>query len=107
MKNLFKVALVAAGIFSFTQGHAQDQDQDHKDKNVGHQIGKTATTVGHATAHTAVIGDAAITDKRYRGKMGPGGQTIYINKNSHYFYVDHKGKRVYLKKSELRDKPMK
>jgi hypothetical protein len=105
MKNLLKVALVATGIFSFTQGRAQDQDP--KDKNVGHQIGKTATTVGHATAHTAASGDAAITDKRYKGKVGPGGQAIYINKNAHYFYVDHKGKRVYLKKAELRDKPMK
>jgi hypothetical protein len=105
MKNLFKVALFAAGMFCFTQGHAQDQE--HKDPSVGKQIGNTAKTVGNATAHTAASGDAAVTDKRYRGKMGPDGQTIYINKHSHYFYVDHKGKRVYLKKSELRDKPMK
>jgi len=103
MKNLIKVALVAAGIFTFSQGQAQT----HKDSTLGHKIGKTATTVGDATAHTAVSGDAAVTDKRYKGKMGPDGQTIYINKNSHYFYVDKKGKRVYLKKSELRDKPIK
>jgi len=92
MKNLIKVALVAAGIFTFSQGQAQT----HKDSTLGHKIGKTATTVGDA-----------VTDKRYKGKMGPDGQTIYINKNSHYFYVDKKGKRVYLKKSELRDKPIK
>jgi len=102
MKNLFKVALFAAGMFCF----AQSQAQTHKDSTLGHKIGKTATKVGNATAHTAAMGDAAITDKRYKGKMGPDGQTIYINKHSHYFYVNHKGKRVYLKKSQLRDKPM-
>jgi hypothetical protein len=103
MKNLVKVALVAAGIFTISQGNAQT----HKDSTLGHKVGKTATAVGDATAHTAVSGDAAVTDKRYKGKMGPDGQTIYINKYSHYFYVDKKGKRVYLKKSELRDKPIK
>lgn len=103
MKNLVKAALITAGVFTFSLGYAQT----HKDSSLGHKIGKTATTVGHATAHAAVSGDAAITDKKYKGKMGPDGQTIYINKYSHYFYVDKKGKRVYLKKSELRDKPIK
>jgi hypothetical protein len=101
MKNLFKVALVATGIFSFAAAHAQT----HKDSTVGQKIDKTATKVGHKTAQVAATGAAAITDKKYEGKMGPNGETIYINKHSHYFYVNKKGHRVYLKKSQLLDKP--
>lgn len=88
MKNLIKVALVAAGIFSFASSEAQ-----------------VVKKVAHGTAHVAASGAAAVTDKRYRGKMGPNGQTIYINRYSHYFYVNKRGKRVYLKKSQLLDKP--
>lgn len=101
MKNLLKATIIAAGIFSFTLAQAQTK----KDTTFGQKVGKTATDVGDATAHTAVSGTAAVTDKVYKGKMGPDGQTIYINKYSHYFYIDKKGKRVYLKKSELKDKP--
>ena len=94
MKNVLKVALVAAGIFSFAQGYAQT----HKDSTLGHKIDKTAKDVGHTTAHVAASGDAAIVDKKYEGKCGPQGQTIYINEHSNYYYVDKKGKRVVFEK---------
>jgi hypothetical protein len=102
MKNVLKVAILAAGIFSFAQSNAQTQEP-----TVGHKIGNTAKKVGHKTAHVAVSGTAAITDKKYEGKCGPQGQTVYINKNSQYFYVGKKGQRVYLKKSQLMDKKMR
>jgi len=101
MKHLFKAALVAAGIFSFGAASAQT----HKDSTVGQKIDKTATKVGHKTAQIAATGAAAVTDKKYDGKRGPHGEAIYINKHSHYFYVNKKGKRVYLKKSQLLDEP--
>jgi hypothetical protein len=101
MKHLLKAALIAAGIFAFAQSHAQT----HKDSKVGHKIDKTAKTVGHATAHAATTTESAIVDKRYDGKYGPQGRAVYINKYSHYYYVDSRGHKVYLKKSQLRDKP--
>ena len=91
MKHLFKVALLATGLFAVTKVNAQTVKRDTK-------------AVGHETAKVAAKGDAAVTDKRYKGKMGPHGENIYINKNSHYFYVNKTGHRVYLKRSELRDK---
>jgi hypothetical protein len=101
MKNMLKVALVAAGIFSFAQGQAHSMPQD----SVGHKIKHAAKSVGHATAHAAATTDAAVVDKRYEGKYGPGGRAVYINKHSHYYYISKTGHRVYLKKSELMDKP--
>jgi hypothetical protein len=103
MKNVLKVALVAAGIFSFSASQAQT----HKDSTLGHKIGKTATKVGHKTSQIAATGASDVVDKKYEGKCGPGGQTVFINKHSHYYYINKSGHRVYLKKSQLMDKPMK
>ena len=103
MKNILKVALVAAGIFSFAQSHAQT----HKDSTVGHKISKTATKVGNKTSQIAATGASDVVDKKYEGKCGPDGQTVFINKYSHYYYINSKGHRVYLKKSQLMDKLIK
>ena len=103
MKNVFKIALAAAVFLSVSSVHAQT----HKDSTLGHKIGKTAKSVGHETSEIAAKGAATVTDKKYEGKVGPQGQTIYINKHSHYFYISEKGHRIYLKKSQLMDKPSK
>lgn len=104
MKNILKVALVATGIFSFGVAHANSKMP--QDTTVGQKIGHAAKKVGHATAHVAASGAALVEDKKYEGKCGPNGQTVYINEHSHYYYVNKKGKRVYLKKSQLMDKKM-
>lgn len=113
MKNMFKVALFAASLFAVGQVKAQSSPKDstlgHKisktAKKVGHTTAKTATKVGHKTSELAAKGDAAVIDKKYDGKVAPGGQTVYINDKSQYYYVNKKGHRVYLKKSQLVNKP--
>ncbi len=102
MKNVFKVAIIAAGIFSFSALHAQT----HKDSTLGHKIGNTVKKVGHKTSQIAASGAAGIVDKKYEGKCGPNGQTVFINENSKYYYISKRGHRVYLKKSQLMDKKM-
>jgi hypothetical protein len=91
MKHLFKVAIMATALFAAVQANAQT-------------VKKDAKKVGHKTSEVAAKGAAAVVDKRYEGKAGPEGQNIYINKHSHYYYVNKLGHRVYLKKSQLRDK---
>ena len=103
MKNLFNTALFTAAVFAFTQSQAQNT---HKDSSLGHKISQTATKAGHKTSEIAANGAALAIDKKYDGKYGPEGQSVYINKYSHYYYIDKKGHRVYLKKSHLRDKPL-
>ena len=73
-------------------------------QSTGQKIDSTAKKVGNATASTAVKGTSAITDKIYRGKEGPNGETVYINKYDHKYIVNKKGKKVYLKASQIRDK---
>ena len=92
MKNAFKAAIFAAGLFVAVQSHAQSK------------VDRDAKAVGHKTSEIAAKGKADVVDKKYKGKMGPKGQTIYIDKYSHYYYVNSKGHKYYCKKSELRDR---
>ena len=95
MKNLIKAAAFAAAIFASSACFAQ---------SVGEKAEKAAKDVGNKTSEVAAKTASAVVDKKYAGKAGPNGETIYIDKNSHYYYVNKKGKRIYLEKSELREK---
>ncbi|MEB0248793.1 hypothetical protein QN344_01540, partial [Mucilaginibacter sp. 5B2] len=101
MKNLFKSALLAASLFAASSAFAQT----HKDTTLGQKIGTTAKkgwhatqkagkAVGNKTAEVASKGAAAVADKKYDEKVAPGGQTIYIDKNSYYYYVNKKGHHI-------------
>ncbi|MDT3403329.1 hypothetical protein [Mucilaginibacter terrae] len=117
MKNVIKVALLAAGIFIAADTQAQILKKtgraiDSGATKTGRAIGKGATAVGHAgkktgqkTAELAVKGTSAVVDKKYDSKVGPQGQTIYIDKNSAYYYVNKKGQHIYVKESALVNKP--
>jgi hypothetical protein len=67
-------------------------------------IDSTAKKIGHKTASIAVKGASKVADKTYKGKEGPGGQTVYIDKHDKKYYVDEKGKKIYLKATEIHDK---
>jgi hypothetical protein len=69
------------------------------------QVDSTAKKVGNKTAEITVNSKSAVVDEVYKGKEGPAGQTIYIDHNSKYYYIDKKGKKVYVSKSSLKDKP--
>jgi hypothetical protein len=61
--------------------------------------------VGDQVSETANKAAAAIKDQVYIGKTGPAGQTIYIDNNDKYYYVNEQGKKVFVSKSQLRDRP--
>lgn len=104
MKNILKGALIIGAslvVLSATATIAAAQDTT----KMSTKIKRTATKVGHATAKVAVKAESAVVDKVYSGKVGPTGETIYINKNDRCYYVDSKGAKVYIKKTALHNKP--
>jgi hypothetical protein len=78
--------------------------QENKVKHVGHEIKKGAVKAGNKTAQIASKGKARVTDKVYKGKVGPAGQTIYIDDHSRYYWIDKRGHRNYVIEAELKDK---
>jgi hypothetical protein len=81
--------------------------QAQEKKGVGHAIDKTATSVGHKTAEVAVKGTSKIGDKTYKGKMAPDGSDVYIDGKNRKYYVNKKGGKVYLKLSQIKNRPEK
>ena len=69
---------------------------------------RAAEETGDAIAETASKAAAEVDDARHDTKVGPDGQIIYIgdeDDEGRYYYVDDKGKRVYVSEWQLKDKP--
>lgn len=103
MKLIFKIALLAVGFSISAAGFAQDK-KDTLKVNPDPKIKKTAKKVGNKTAEIAAKGAAEVVDQVYKGKVGPQGQTIYIDNESKYYYINKKGRKVYVSKARLKDK---
>lgn len=48
---------------------------------------------------------AAIKDQKVKDKVGPGGETVYIDNDAKYYYINNNGDKVFITKLELKDKP--
>ena len=68
---------------------------------------KGASAVGNKTAEIASKGKAGVTDKRSDTWIGPDGQTIYVTGDSRYYWINGKGKRIYVSEAALRAKNKK
>ncbi len=105
MKNFVKTLAFAIAL-SVSAGASAQEKKDTLKINPDPAIKKTAKKVGNKTAEVASKGAAKLVDKTYKGKVGPAGQTIYIDNQSRYYYVNSKGGRVYVTKAQLKDKPV-
>jgi hypothetical protein len=80
---------------------------EEKAERTESDLENAAEETGDAISETAGKAAAEIDDKRHDTKVGPGGQTIYISDDSRYYYVNEKGKRVYVSEWQLKNKPEK
>jgi len=101
MKKLITSALLAMTFGCYTTSYAQVKDEVKKDTKV---VKKDAKKVGHKTEELASKGKAKVTDKTYADKVGPDGQTIYIDKHSKYYWIDQEGHKNYVIKAQMKDK---
>ena len=72
-------------------------------QTVGQDVKTGAKKVGNKTAELASKGKAHVTDHRFKDKVGPNGEDIYIDKHSKYYWIDKKGHKHYVAKADLRD----
>lgn len=92
----------------YGNSYAQQRDSStlkEDAKEVKEGIKNVADTVANKTAEIASKGYAEVTDKTYKDKVGPDGQTIYIDSRSQYYYIDKEGKKVFVTSDQLKDKP--
>jgi len=80
--------------------------QEHKTE-AGEAIDSTKKAVkigANAVAEVSVKGGATILDQKLKDKVGPYGKTVYVNGKNQMYYVNKKGTKIYIKKSQLRAK---
>ena len=108
MKKLLKIVMCVAAVSFYGNSYAQQRDSStfKRDvKEVKEGIKDVADTVANKTAEIASKGYAEVTDKVFKDKVGPDGQTIYIDEHSKYYYIDNGGKKVFVTNAELKDNP--
>jgi hypothetical protein len=64
-------------------------------------VDKVSDKIAEGAANAA----AEVNDQLYSGKMGPGGEKVYIDKHSKYYYINNEGKKVHIDKSQVKDRP--
>ena len=108
--KLKKVSIAAIAILLGTvltsSLKAQTADDDKK-PTVGQKIKKTASNVGNKTAELSVKGVNKVGGKTYKGYEAPDGSDVYIDKHDKKYYINKKGGKVYLKKSQIKKREEK
>jgi hypothetical protein len=101
MKKIFGITIVA--LLGLTApAFAQDSKVEKGAKKAWKGTKKGAKAAGHKTAELASKGKAGVADKKSDVWIGPEGQTIYITGDNRYYWVNGRGKRIWVSEDALR-----
>jgi hypothetical protein len=107
MKKIFGLAILAfLGLSLPSMAQSTADKAGHSVKKgatkAWHATKKGAKKVGNETAEVTKKGVARITDKKSDEWVGPQGQTIYIDDLGKYYWINGKGKKIYVSESALK-----
>ncbi len=98
------VICTALGFSSFAQDDKSvGQKIETGAKKTGHAVKKGGKALGHKSAEVASKSKSKVVHTKYKDKVGPNGQTIYIDKHSKYYWIDNKGRRHYISANALKN----
>ena len=83
---------------------ARDEVKD-KANEASNEVEEDAQSVGDKVSEGAGDAAAAIKDQKVDDKVGPGGETVYLNDEAKYYYINNEGDKVFISKVQLKDKP--
>ena len=98
------IAFLGLSAPSWAQSKVDKAEQGVKKgaKKAWHGTKKGAKKVGDETAELATTGKAKLTDKKSDQWVGPQGQTIYVDDGNKYYWINGRGKRIYVSESALK-----
>lgn len=113
MRRKYLAGIAAVALVAFVTSVSFGQEKNEKKTEVGKVIQKTgkavekgANAVGNKTAEIAVKGSAKVADQTFKGKMAPDGSNVYIDGKNRKYYVNKKGAKIYLKASQIKNRPV-
>lgn len=83
---------------------ARDEVKD-KANEASNEVEEDAQSVGDKVSEGAGDAAAAIKDQKVDDKVGPGGETVYLNDEAKYYYINNEGDKVFITEVQLKDKP--
>lgn len=93
---------LSAPAFAQNKGEKAKNSVEKGAKKAWHGTKKGAKAVGNKTAEVTKKGVARVTDKKSDEWVGPSGQTIYIDDLGKYYWINGKGKKIYVSQSALK-----
>jgi len=108
-----KIVLLALGFIALhntsvlaqeNKKHTVKEDVKETANEVADETKEAAKKVGNKTAELGAKGAAAVADKIVKEKEGPDGQTIYLDDDGKYYWIDKKGKKIYISAAKLKNK---
>ena len=75
-----------------------------EEREIKSDVDSAAEKTDDKVSELSQKGAAEITDQRYDAKVGPNGETIYIDRDTKHYFIDKNGKKVYVTKMQLKDK---
>lgn len=100
MKKVLSIFVVA--LLAFTAPATAQEKAKQGVKKVWKGTKKGASAVGNKTAEVSVKGAARVADKKSDTWIGPEGQVIFTTEDKRYYWVNGKGKRIFVSESALK-----
>ncbi|MET4082263.1 hypothetical protein ABIB40_002221 [Pedobacter sp. UYP30] len=107
MKNRLVMGMLSCALCVGLSLGASAQTKKNAVERTADKTGKVVTKAANKTAEVAVKGEAKVTDKVWKGKMAPNGSDVYINNKNKKYYVNKKGAKIWLKASQIKNRPEK
>ena len=87
---------------SFAQETKQEVKQGIKEG--AREVKQAGQKLGTKSVELSSKGYHSVKDEKLNNKVGPDGQTVYMSGIEQYYYIDKKGRKIYISKYELKDK---
>ena len=100
MKKIFGVAIIS--LLGLSVPAMAQSKVENGAKKAWKGTKKGAKAAGNKTAEVASKGKAKVTDKKSDVWIGPEGQTIYVTGDNRYYWVNKRGKRIFVSEAALR-----
>ncbi len=99
------LGLAAIGMMVSINFTATAQEKKTTAGKVVQKTGNAVKSGANKTAEVAVKGTAKVVDAKWKGKVAPDGSAVYIDGKNNKYYINSRGAKVYLKASQIKDKP--
>ena len=81
-----------------------EEDVERETNEAANDVNREAQSAGDKVSEGVNDAAAAIKDQKVKDKVGPGNETVYLDDNGKYYYINNEGNKVNIMKAQLKDK---